>query len=51
MNRLDHLVMAAETLQQGVDYIRKTMAVEIPQGGLHQSMATHNHLMQLGNNT
>ena len=51
MNRLDHLVIAAETLQQGVDYIRKTMAVEIPQGGLHQSMATHNHLMQLGNNT
>jgi hypothetical protein len=51
MNRLDHLVIAAETLQQGVDYIRETMAVEIPPGGLHKSMATHNHLMQLGNST
>ena len=51
MNRLDHLVIAAETLQQGVDYIRETLAVEIPPGGLHKSMATHNHLMQLGNNT
>lgn len=49
MNRLDHLVIAAETLQQGVDYIRSTLAVEIPEGGVHKTMGTHNHLMQLGN--
>ncbi|RLA10913.1 MAG: VOC family protein [Gammaproteobacteria bacterium] len=49
MNRLDHLVIAAETLQQGVDYIRSTLAVEIPAGGTHKTMGTHNHLMQLGN--
>ena len=49
MNRLDHLVIAAETLQQGVDYIRSTLAVEIPTGGAHKTMGTHNHLMQLGN--
>jgi hypothetical protein len=49
MNRLDHLVIAAETLQQGVDYIRSTLAVEIPAGGVHKTMGTHNHLMQLGN--
>jgi hypothetical protein len=49
MNRLDHLVVAAETLQQGVDYIRSTMAVDIPEGGFHKTMGTHNHLMQLGN--
>ncbi len=49
MNRLDHLVIAAETLEQGVDYIRSTMGVEIPKGGLHKTMGTHNHLMQLGN--
>jgi len=50
MNRLDHLVIAAETLQQGVDYIRSKLAVEIPEGGIHKTMGTHNHLMQLGNN-
>jgi hypothetical protein len=49
MNRLDHLVIAAETLQQGVDYIRSALAVEIPAGGVHKTMGTHNHLMQLGN--
>jgi hypothetical protein len=49
MNRLDHLVIAAETLQQGIDYIRSTLAVEIPEGGFHKTMGTHNHLMQLGN--
>ena len=51
MNRLDHLVIAAETLQQGVDYIRSTLAVVIPKGGIHKTMGTHNHLMQLGNDT
>jgi hypothetical protein len=51
MNRLDHLVIAAETLLQGVDYIRSTLAVEIPKGGVHKTMGTHNHLMQLGNDT
>jgi hypothetical protein len=50
MNRLDHLVIAAETLQQGVDYIQSTLGVEIPKGGVHATMATHNHLMQLSNN-
>ncbi len=50
MNRLDHLVIAAESLEQGVDYVRSTLGVEIPQGGFHKTMGTHNQLMQLGNN-
>ena len=49
MNNLDHIVIAASTLQQGVDYVRKSLGVEIPKGGFHQTMGTHNHLMQLGN--
>ena len=49
MNRLDHLVIAAETLAQGVEYVRSTLGVEIPKGGVHKTMGTHNHLMQLGN--
>ena len=49
MNRLDHIVLAADSLQQGVDYVRELLGVDIPKGGFHQTMATHNHLMQLGN--
>jgi len=48
MNRLDHLVIAAASLEQGVDYIRSELGVEIPKGGFHKTMGTHNHLMQLG---
>ena len=49
MNCLDHIVIAADNLQQGIDYLRQTLGVEIPQGGKHQSMATHNLVMPLGN--
>jgi len=49
MNNLDHIVVAANNLQQGVDYVRKSLGVEIPVGGFHQTMGTHNHVMQLGN--
>jgi hypothetical protein len=49
MNRLDHLVIAAASLEQGVDYIRSVLGVEISKGGFHKTMGTCNHLMQLGN--
>ena len=49
MNSLDHIVIAADNLQQGAEYVHKTFGVEIPAGGKHQSMATHNLVMQLGN--
>ena len=49
MNRLDHLVIAAVSLEEGIDYVRSTLGADIPVGGVHQTMGTHNHLMQLGN--
>ena len=49
MNCLDHIVVAADNLQQGVDYLQATLGIEIPAGGRHSSMATHNLVMQLGN--
>lgn len=49
MNRLDHIVVAAKSLAQGVEYLSSTLGVEIPPGGFHKTMGTHNHLMQLGN--
>ena len=48
ISHLDHLVIAAGTLQQGCDYIRAQLAVDIPAGGKHNTMGTHNCLMQLG---
>ena len=49
MNQLDHIVVAAVSLQQGVEYVRKSLGVEVPRGGVHQAMGTHNHVMQLAN--
>ncbi|MFT5112221.1 MAG: hypothetical protein ACI8P9_001545 [Parasphingorhabdus sp.] len=49
--QLDHLVIAAENLQEGIAYIRDQLGVDIPAGGKHLHMGTHNHVMQLGNGT
>jgi hypothetical protein len=47
--RIDHLVIGAGSLAQGVDYVRESLGVDMPFGGVHEKMGTHNHLMQLGN--
>jgi hypothetical protein len=44
---LDHLTVAALTLEAGVAYIRRTLGVDIPFGGVHPAMGTHNHVMRL----
>lgn len=49
MNKIDHIVIAADSLEQGVEYIQDELGVAIPRGGFHATMGTHNHLMQLGN--
>lgn len=45
---LDHLTVAALSLEQGVAHVQRALGVAVPAGGSHQMMATHNHLMQLG---
>lgn len=45
---LDHLVVAAQTLQQGVSYLEEQLGVTVPVGGAHPLMGTHNRLMRLG---
>lgn len=49
--RFDHLVFAAATLEQGVQYIQDELDVSVPYGGEHPDMGTHNHLMRLGEKT
>ena len=47
--KIDHLVIGAGSLAQGVAYVRERLGVDMPFGGVHKKMGTHNHLMQLGN--
>ena len=47
--RIDHLVIGAGSLAQGVEYVKERLGVDMPFGGVHEKMGTHNHLMQLGN--
>jgi len=48
MIRLDHLVIVAPSLEDGVAHVRETLGVEMPFGGQHPNMGTHNHLLRLG---
>jgi hypothetical protein len=45
---LDHLTLAAPTLEQGVAHVERALGVVVPAGGAHSLMGTHNCLMQLG---
>lgn len=48
MTELDHLTIAAHTLDQGLAYVRDALGVDLPTGGAHPRMATHNRLLRLG---
>ncbi|WP_226738773.1 VOC family protein [Microvirga lenta] len=48
---LDHIVIGARTLEEGVSYIRDVLEVTIPPGGKHPLMGTHNCLMKIGAGT
>jgi hypothetical protein len=45
---LDHIVIGATSLAEGVAFVRERLGVDIPPGGKHPTMGTHNHLMRLG---
>jgi len=46
--RLDHLVVTAATLAQGVAYVHAALGVSPRPGGRHPRMGTHNCLLRLG---
>lgn len=48
-NNIDHFAIGAATLEQGVAAMSKKLGVEVPQGGKHDAMSTHNCVMQSGN--
>jgi hypothetical protein len=47
-SHLDHLVIVAPSLAEGVDYVRRTLGVTPQPGGEHSRMGTHNALLKLG---
>jgi hypothetical protein len=48
---LDHLVVAAATLEEGEDYVESRLGARPLRGGKHFAMGTHNSLLKLGERT
>ncbi len=46
--KLDHIAISARTLEEGAAYVRNHLGVDVPAGGQHAAMGTHNLLMALG---
>lgn len=43
----DHIAIVARTLEEGADYVREHLGIQMPTGGKHPFMGTHNHLLSL----
>jgi hypothetical protein len=48
MIELDHLVVAARTLEEGVAWVEARLGVAMGAGGKHALMSTHNRVLNLG---
>lgn len=46
--RIDHLVIAADSLEQGTAWCEATLGVQPAGGGKHPLMGTHNRVMAIG---
>jgi hypothetical protein len=49
MLRLDHLTIIAPSLDAGADHVRDLLGIDMPAGGKHPLMGTHNLLLRLSN--
>jgi hypothetical protein len=49
MLKLDHIIVIAPTLIEGVSHVQNCLDLEVPFGTRHDYMGTHNHRLQLGN--
>ncbi len=48
MLTLDHIAIAAETLEEGVEHVETALGVPMAAGGKHPLFGTHNRLLGLG---
>ena len=51
MIQLDHLVVAASTLDQGSRFLEELLGTSLQVGGQHVGFGTHNRLLSLGSDT
>ena len=45
---LDHIAVVARNVEEGCAWVKQALGVDVPPGGTHPAMGTHNHLMNLG---
>lgn len=48
-NKIDHFAIATASLEEGAKAMQDALGVEVPRGGKHEAMSTHNCVMQSGN--
>ena len=48
-NKIDHFAIGAASLEQGGAWIEDALGAEVPRGGKHTAMSTHNCVTQTGN--
>ncbi|MEP0072411.1 MAG: VOC family protein [Marinomonas sp.] len=48
-NKIDHIVVGADSLEQGIDALQKTLGVALPKASKHDAMSTHNCVAPVGN--
>ncbi|MCV2880939.1 VOC family protein [Actibacterium sp. XHP0104] len=51
MLKLDHITVVARTLEEGCKHIKDTLGIDMPDGGAHPRMGTHNRLLSLGDDS
>ena len=49
--QIDHLVVAAATLEQGVQWCEATLGITPAAGGEHEKYGTHNRLFKIASPT
>ena len=48
MHKLDHIVLAANTLEEGTSYIENKLRIKLSNIGYHKDMGTHNRVVKIG---
>ena len=51
MLQFDHIAVFARTLEEGAAHIKRCLGIDMPTGGAHPRMGTHNLLLSLGENS
>ena len=50
MHKLDHIVFAASTLEEGTSFIENKLQVKLSDIGYHKDMGTHNRVIRISEN-